>query len=423
MLPILPPWTLAVSLNGFFIYLGALDVVGRAPRTATTAAWYALVGLVCLAGAWRHRTTLAERLLSRQRATVAFAVASALLACWFLLNVLLVSHGSLSRTFAALLVLWTIPTAALALSLPAPQLTRAARALAFLGLAFLAIEIAVLLNSRVSSTRFSPIAYLDPISAAQYPAIGAIALLALGRAAGSREVWRVVGIALLVAATILPGSRGPVVALVVAAGVLVLLRWRESWKLVLPALVVGFALGYAGTVNIGSSYYLTVSIPGTSTDNGGPTSQPGHAAPTEEPPPISTVSIRREWWSSALRAVPDEPVVGHGVAMFVDNTPEAKRMGVAGARTYPHNSLIESAYSLGVLGVLPYLIFLGAAIWALLRLAARRPPGVAIALAVGLYAFAFVSANFSGEIGADASLWAAGALAAGLYAERAIRER
>jgi hypothetical protein len=76
-----------------------------------------------------------------------------------------------------------------------------------------------------------------------------------------------------------------------------------------------------------------------------------------------------------------------------------------------------------VLGVLPYLIFLGAAIWALLRLAARRPPGVAIALAVGLYAFAFVSANFSGEIGADASLWAAGALAAGLYAERAIRER
>jgi O-antigen ligase len=422
MLPILPPFALAASLNGFFIYLGALDVVGRAPRTSTTAAWYSLVGLICLVCAWQHRATLAERLSSRQRPIVAFAVASGLLACWFLLNVLLVSHGSLSRTFAALLVLWTIPTAVLALSLPANQLTRAAHGLAFLGLAFLAIEIAVLLNSRVASTRFSPIAYLDPISAAQYPAIGAVALLALGRSAGTRELLRAVGIALLVAAAVLPGSRGPVLALVVAATILVLLRWRESWKLVLPALVVGFALGYAGTVNIGSSYYLTEAIPGASTLSS-PPQQKGQPPPAEQPPPISTISIRREWWSSALRAIPNEPVVGHGVAMFVDNTPEARRMGVAGTRTYPHNSLIESAYSLGVLGALPYLIFLGAAIWALLRLATRRPPGVAIALAVGLYAFAFVSANLSGEIGADASLWSAGALAAGLYTERAIRER
>jgi len=44
-------WTFAVSLNGFWLYLGALDAVGRSPRTATTGAWYALVGLACLAGA------------------------------------------------------------------------------------------------------------------------------------------------------------------------------------------------------------------------------------------------------------------------------------------------------------------------------------------------------------------------------------
>jgi len=43
--------------------------------------------------------------------------------------------------------------------------------------------------------------------------------------------------------------------------------------------------------------------------------------------------------------------------------------------------------------------------------------------AAGLYAFAFARSNLSGEIGADAALWAAGALAVGLYAEATAASR
>ncbi len=399
---LLPPFALALALNGFFVYLAVLDVVGRAPRTATTAAWYACVGLLCLAGAWLSRATLLDRLARRPRPTVAYVLAGTALAGWFLLNVLLLTHGSLPRTFAALLVLWTLPAALLALSLPREAIERVAAGIAALALVFLAIEIAVLVESSVSGTRFSPIAYLDPISAAQIPALGAVALLALRGATVRRELVRGAGVLALVAATVLPGSRGPILA-VVAASVLLAALARDSWRIAVPALVAGFALGLAGTAAIGSSYYLTYSLPGVRTGS-----------------TISTMTIRREWWTTAVAAIPDEPIVGHGVAMFVDETPEAHRMGVAGQRTYPHNSPLESIYSLGVLGAIPYAVYLAAAVAALVLLA-RRAGSRTILLAAGLWVFAFVGANLSGEIGADAVLWAAGALSVGLYADTTAR--
>ncbi len=365
---LLPPVALAISLNGFFLYLGALDAIDRSPRTLTTGAWYALVGLLCLAGAWLRRDRLLERLRRRPRPTAAFVVASSLLAVWFLLNVLLLSEGSLARTLAALLILWTLPTTLLALSLAPEDLEPAAVAIAFLAAVFVAIECVALARNH-DATRFSPIAKLDPISAAQIPALGAVALLALGR----RRLADAGAIAAFVAATVLPGSRGPVLALALTE----------------PVSSVG---------GVGSSDETPAVKP--------------------EPEPISTFSIRREWWTSAAKAIPDEPIVGHGVAMFVDDTPEAHRMGVAGKRTYPHNSPLESLYSLGLLGAIPYAVFLLAALLALARLA-RRTYGAAIPIAVGLYAFAFVGANLSGEIGADAALWSAGALAVAFYADRA----
>jgi O-antigen ligase len=415
---LLPPWTLALSLNGFFLYLAALQLLGRAPRTATTGAWYALVGLLCLVAAWLNRETLIRRLAGRSRPATTYVLAGVALAGWFLLNVVLLSHGSLSRTLAALLVLWTLPSALLALSLPREAIRAAAAAIGALGVLFALIELGALAHAP-HATRFSPIARLDPISAGQIPALGAIAFLAVTPRTRMQEVARAVAVAVLCASAVLPGSRGPVIALCVAVVVAAAFLRRRAWLLLGPAIVAGLVLGYGGTRLVGSSTYLTSSIPGAS-GLGGSESESGKTSVQQ--PPISTMHIRREWWTSAVEAIPSAPIVGHGVAMFVDNTPEAKRMGVAGERTYPHNSPLESLYSLGLLGALPYLALLAAGIAALVLLG-RRPAGPPLVFAAGLYAFAFVSSNLSGEIGADAPLWAAGALAVALYAEPTAASR
>ena len=420
---LLPPWALALSLNGFFLYLAALQLAGRAPRTATTGAWYALVGLLCLVGVWLNRETLIRRLAARSRPATTYFLAGVVLAGWFLLNVVLLSHGSLSRTLAALLVLWTLPSALLALSLPREAIRPAAAGIGALGVLFALIELGVLAHDP-HAARFSPIAHLDPISAGQIPALGAIALLAVTPRTRMQEVARTVAVAVLCASTVLPGSRGPVVALCVAVVVAVAFLRRRTWLLLGPAVVAGLVLGYGGTRLVGSSTYLTSSIPGASGLGGSGSESSGKTSTQQTPQqtPISTMHIRREWWTSAVEAIPGAPIVGHGVAMLVDNTPEAKRMGVAGERTYPHNSPLESLYSLGLLGALPYLALLVAGIAALVLLG-RRPAGPPLVFAAGLYAFAFVSSNLSGEIGADAPLWAAGALAVGLYAEATAASR
>ena len=404
---LLPPWALAISLNGFFLYLAGLDAIRRAPHSSTTGVWYGLVGSVCLVAAWLNRATLLERLRPRHRLTVAFAFAAAFEACWFVLNVLLVSHGPLARTLAGLLILWTVPSAVLALSLSSEQMEQAGARMALLAGVYLAIEVGVLAFRHGSVSRFSPIAYLDPISAAEFPALGALALLVLGPFRGRREVGRLAGIALLVAAAVLPGSRGPLLALVAGAALVLVLR-SPGWQLVpLAAVTVGLGLGYAGTKAIGTGTYLTSAIPGASS--------PSTSSTAQTP---STIHIREEWWRTALADIPDAPIVGHGVAMFVDDTPEARRMHVAGELTYPHNSPLESLYSLGLIGAVPYAVFLGTAIWALAALIRRRTVDRALTLTAGLYVLAFLNASSSGEIGADAALWVAGAVAVGLYADR-----
>ena len=75
-------------------------------------------------------------------------------------------------------------------------------------------------------------------------------------------------------------------------------------------------------------------------------------------------------------------------------------------------------YSLGIVGLLAYVAFLGAAIVALgavwLRWGRRE---AALAFAAGIAVFAFVNTNVSGEIGSDVLLWSSAALALALYVE------
>src|SRR5207248_2620700 len=81
------------------------------------------------------------RLRRAPRVTRAYVLGGAVVAGWFLLNVLLISEGSLARKLAALLLLWTLPTALLALSLPRPAVSRAAAAIAALGCVYVLTEV------------------------------------------------------------------------------------------------------------------------------------------------------------------------------------------------------------------------------------------------------------------------------------------
>ena len=233
------------------------------------------------------------------------------------------------------------------------------------------------------------------ISAGIVPALAAVAALTLRPSSTSGRLLQLAIVATLAGATVLPGSRGPALALVVGAVVTSLARRSVLDVAGIACVALGLALGSAAASHIGSLGYLT-------TDDRR----------------VSTLSIRRQWIEDALRETPDRPIFGHGVGMFEDHTPEARLMGVEGQRTYPHNSLVEAAYSLGALGAIAYVAFVGSAAAAALVVTRRRARGdQAAALVIGLGAFAIAKTNISGEIGEDAILWSAAALAVVLYAE------
>jgi O-antigen ligase len=403
-----PMWLVAFSLNGFFVYLAVLDAIDVGPTTSLTGTYYGLVCAVLLATAWARRRIIVARLRPRRRTVVAFVAAATTLSMWFLLNTALLSEGAFAMRLAALMVLWTIPTALVAASLRRHELPAVAQGLVAFALLFVAIEVVAIARVGTDVFRFSPIADLDPISAGMVPAIGAIAVLSFRPLTARSLILQFLVASLLVAAAAVPGSRGPLVALVLGALALVLVQaWRRT-ALGVGALVLGLGLGFFAASHIGSFGYLT------STDPFEVSTRPKGEAEDLE---ISTLSIRRQWLEDAIRDTPDRPLFGHGVGMQVDDTPEAARMGVSGQHTYPHNTLVEAAYSLGAIGLIAYLVFVGSALLALVSVVRRgtRDPVVAFALAIG--AFAFVNTNVSGEIGEDALLWTAAAIAVALYAD------
>jgi O-antigen ligase len=399
----LPALALALSVNGFFLYLAVLDVLNVTPRTAITATYYAVVGALMVTLAWRSRDVVAARLRSASRVPRAYALVAAALAAWYLANVALLSEGTLSRKFAALLVLWSLPSALLAASLTRRQVDAFVRGLFALGLVFCVFELVALLRNSPDANRYSPIADLDPISAGLIPATAAIAALALRPGDRRGRMLQLTAFAALVAATVLPGSRSPVLSLLVGGGLVAVFAWRRLGPAVLAALAIGLAAGWLLSRAVGSAGYYTTGVPGF-----------GTTATTQ---PISTFNLRREWWTTAIKDIPDRPIFGHGVAMLRDETPEARRMGIAGERISVHNALIESAYSLGAIGFALYVTLLALVVVALVRLRGRFRADAAVLFALAFSAFALVNANVSGQIGDDGVGWAAATLAVALYAD------
>jgi O-antigen ligase len=398
----LAPVVLAVSLNGFFLYLGSLALVNIAPRTRLTFCWYAVVGVVCVATTILYRSVLVSRLRANSRVVGAALTAAIVLAAWFELNALFIGRTSLAEHFAALLVLSSLPTAVLALSTPRRLFEQTARLIGALGLVFLVIEVARLNRLSGDVQRFSPIPHLDPISAGGYAALGAVCIVSL-RPSGLRAgIVQAVLAAALIAGSTTVGSRGPVLAAGVGCVAAAIIGRRPTRLIAIAALVAGILIGTVAARSTGTYAYLTNSVGGG----------------TSSAEPISTFHIRLEWLRSAFEQAPERPLFGHGVAQFVDETPEAHRMGVAGQKIYPHNELAEAAFSLGILGLIPYLVLIATTIIASVELGLTR--STVARIAGGLVAFAAVSTSVSGEIGADVIVWTAAALVIGAYADRSL---
>jgi O-antigen ligase len=419
-----PPVLLAVVLNGFWLYLGAMEAVASGPRTAVTATYYAALGLCLLVSAWVGRDTIRRR-LSASRLARLWVVAGAVLALWFLLNVALLASGVAARDAAALLVLSSLPSALVVLALTRSQLRIMAAALVALAIGLFAVSAVTFLVQPSESGRFSPIDELDPITAAHISALGAMVLLIATFSGERARLAQAGGVALLVALSILPASRGALAALLVGVVALAVALGKRMLPLLLPAVLIGVALGAAGTTVVGADYYYSIGIPGLEGRIGAPLDGEdftGEKIPEASGPPISSLAIRRYLWEKALRDSVERPVFGHGVGMLVDDSPETQRMVragrvEAGVRTYPHNVLIESMYSLGVIGLVLFVALVVLSSVAIVRLLQRGRDRFAALFALGVAAFAAVNSMISGEIGSDASIWIALALPVALSAD------
>ena len=275
------------------------------------------------------------------------------------------------------------------------------------------------------SGRFSPIDKLDPITAAHVSALGAIVLLLFTFDDRRARFAQAGGVSLLVALTVLPASRGALMALGGAVLALIAALRRRMLPLLLPAVLVGLILGGVGASAVGADYYYSIDVPGLQGRVAPPAEGKdftGADTAAVEGPPISSLSVRRHLWTKALEDSVECPLFGHGVGMLMDDSPETLRMVQAGrvdagARTYPHNVLIESFYSLGIIGLILFLATSLMSLFALWKLLRGRMERFASLLVLGFASFAAVNAMVSGEIGSDASLWVALTLPVALYAD------
>jgi len=422
-----PPVLLAVVVSGFWLYLGTLELLGIEPRTFLTAGYYSLLAAGLMLSAWAGRETIRRRLSTVSRLPRTWVAAAVVLSAWFLVNVALLSSGVAARDAAGLLVLSSLPSALVALSLTQSQLRILAGAWVALALGLFLVSFVTLVARPTESGRFSPIDELDPITTAHISALGAIVLLIARFDDRRARLAQAGAVALLVALSVIPASRGALVALVFAIATVAVALGSRMLPLLLPAVLVGFVLGGAGANVVGADYYYSVDIPGLEGRVAPPSEGEdftGEPTSTQQGTPISSLAIRRYLWSKALRDSVDRPIFGHGVGMLVDDSPETLRMVRAGSvdegvRTYPHNVLIESVYSLGILGLGLFLTLSILSIFALAKILRPGAMWFGSLLALGFAAFVAVNELVSGEIGSDASLWIAMALPVALYADDA----
>lgn len=205
--------------------------------------------------------------------------------------------------------------------------------------------------------------------------------LTIGRDAGSARLVAVASLPILVTALIASGARGPVVALIAGAVVLLLLGLQDQL-----ARRRMFAIATAGIVAVGAVQLLV------------PSASIGRAFSFASSDVAGTSSGRTEMWSQAWDLITAHPLLGIGTGGFADVNPPM---------IYPHNLLLEVGSELGAAGLILILAFLGHAFWRMMRarLRARSEDRVTIAAVIALFAAAFTNSLLSYAIHANWEVW------------------
>lgn len=221
---------------------------------------------------------------------------------------------------------------------------------------------------------------LNPIWTARECAVGVILSLELRARGATRWFYIIVG-ATCLAGLVRTGSRGPLLALLAVLFWIGALKTRDLRRTAIAfvglALLVTALLGSSLNVNRGNpmaAYFLRA-----------------YASPVEDP----NVATRLTLFKRAFQMWVTKPLLGHGLGSFA-----VEITGTSGFREYPHNMVLELLSETGVIGLVMFL----AALTCGFRYAHNRWTYV--------FAFLFLSAMTSGDIGSNMAVFPAAALAA-----------
>jgi len=166
---------------------------------------------------------------------------------------------------------------------------------------------------------------------------------------------------------ILTQSRGALLAVLLVAGLLVMLRWRWSWVLAAGATLTAFGL------------YLAGALPSTATLQAGLASMLGDLSPEG----------RIEIWSRAIYTIQDFAFTGVGMGSFTEvvDLLYPLFLQAPGKVGHAHNLFLQIAVDLGLPGLIAWLSLLFGVIasaWQLYRFGKRSNDGWTAGLGAGL---------------------------------------
>lgn len=248
-----------------------------------------------------------------------------------------------------------------------------------------AIMLGVLFSSSAGSGRLSFGPTRDTIASGRLLCSGAIVLLFMpvGRVS-LRWLTTCIGIILFLVALGV-GSRGPLLAFVLAALVVGVARIVTSPRQLIPAIGVVLALGFAAT---------SVSLPEISRERLDVGESVGATLQSEH---------RASFYKTAVDLTMQHPFRGAGVGGYASVGFQTSEAGTI----YPHNVFLELSSELGVasaIALLLALIVVFARVFPLVG-SAKTPGGELAPPVVALFVFALLAAQFSSDINGNRPFW------------------
>jgi O-antigen ligase len=269
------------------------------------------------------------------------------------------AYGSVKALYTATLVLWALAGAALVV---ATDETRVRRFLGLLSVfaGWIAVESALALRSAGLAGNLSALGglYLGLGRALGAGAVVLLAFAVLREGTWPRRAASLLAALALVLVMLLVGGRGPLLGVVLAAGVLAALGWRYSagHLLLIRRGSVWLVVGLAGAITALAMLVLQGSTAVAAVRRLGALLDSGAGSSTAE---------RLHYYVSAIDLWTGSPLLGRGVGSWPALT---YRLDVRG---YPHNLVLETLAELGLAG-LGLLLAVGISAIAPFRLG---PPG------------------------------------------------